>query len=68
MSKNSTSLNPLSLRIEEGTANKLKYIAWHDRKSNTDIYKQAFESLISEWEKKNGAITEDQLKEARIIK
>lgn len=62
-----TAKKPTTFRLEETLISKLKYIAWHSRKNNTDIYNEAIEDYIKKHEKKNGEITEADLKEARII-
>mgnify|MGYP003575217411 CR=1 FL=1 len=41
----------------EGDINKMKYIAWNDRKALKKAMSEALEDYISKWEKKNGAIT-----------
>ena len=45
---------PVNLRMDVDTANKLKYIAWHDRETFTDVMHAAAERQIKEFEKKHG--------------
>jgi pullulanase/glycogen debranching enzyme len=49
-------------KIPDNTLAKVKYIAWHDRVTLTDMVVKHFENDIAEFEKKNGAITDEQLK------
>lgn len=62
-----TSKKNVNFRQDVEIINKLAYIAWHDRETVTDIYNSLAEAHIKKWENKNGAITDKQLKEARII-
>lgn len=41
----------------EEAINKMKYIAWFDRKKDKGVYSEALEDYIGRWEKKNGSIS-----------
>lgn len=45
---------------------KLKYIAWHDRNNIKDNLGEAVTDFLKKWEKKNGVITDSQLKGAGL--
>lgn len=55
---------PTGIRFPEETLNKLKYIAWYERTTLTDRIIGIADEDINKWEKKNGAITPDQIKKA----
>ncbi len=57
-------LKQINFRLPEDLLQKLKYIAWHDRKSITDTYVEGITDQIKKFEKVNGAITEDQISKA----
>jgi len=52
------------LRFPDDLLNKLKYIAWFERETFTDKVISMTEAEIKSFEKKNGAITDDQIKKA----
>ncbi len=54
------------VRVTSELKNKMKYVAWHDRLSDTDLLTDLLEKAITTFEKKHGPITDEQLKEARI--
>lgn len=56
----------MPVRMPEDVLSKVKYIAWHDRETNTAVFIAACEALIKTWEKKNGGITDDMIKKAGI--
>jgi len=56
----------MSLRISTETMDKLKYIAWFDRESFTDLIIAMSEEKIKKFEKANGAITDELLEKAKI--
>lgn len=58
-------LKQLNFRVEEELVGKLKYIAWFDRESITDVYVKSTTEYIGRWEKKNGPITDELLKKAQ---
>lgn len=43
-----------SFYIDGKKFEKLKYIAFMDRKTQTEVYDEAFTDYIAKWEKKNG--------------
>ena len=43
-----------SMYIESVKLDKLKYISFMDRKTQTDVFDEAFSDYIAKWEKKNG--------------
>lgn len=55
------------IRFNEDLLNKLKYAAWHERVTLTEYITGACEKAIATFEKKQGGITDKELKEARII-
>ena len=54
------------IRFEEESLLKLKYIAWFDRTTVTDIIATETDAKIKDWEKTNGAITPKQIEDAKI--
>lgn len=58
---------PVNMRMQTELANKLKYIAWHDRETLTEIIHAAGLRVVKDFEKKNGEISEADLKKAKII-
>lgn len=56
------------IRVTSDVKSKAKYLAWFARLSDTDLITDMLTKEIAAFEKKHGAITEKQLKEARIIK
>lgn len=55
------------VKMESELKNKLSYAAWHDRESITDLVTEFINKKVAAFEKKHGVITEEQLKDARII-
>lgn len=43
-----------SMYIESGKLDKLKFISFMDRKTQTDVFDEAFSDYIAKWEKKHG--------------
>ncbi|MDB5200579.1 MAG: hypothetical protein JWO92_2542 [Chitinophagaceae bacterium] len=56
VNKTTTKAEKTSLYFREGVLDKLKYISFMERKSQTDIFDEAFNEYISRWEKKNGPV------------
>jgi hypothetical protein len=54
-----------ALRFKAEIHDKLKYIAWHERESFAAILEQAHALIIANFEKENGTITEDQIKQSQ---
>jgi hypothetical protein len=53
-----------TLKMEKGILDRISYIAWFDRRaSKKAVQEEALQSYIDKWEKKNGAITPEQIKE-----
>lgn len=55
-------------RLDKELHSKIKYISWHETTTVTSIVTSAIEKEVKAFEKKHGAITEQQLKDARIVK
>ena len=43
-----------SMYIDSAKFDKIKYIVFMDRKTQTDVFDEAFSDYITKWEKKNG--------------
>lgn len=57
------------VRFEASEFDKMKYILWYlqDGRSQNTYITEAVNDKIAAFEKKHGAITDEKLKEARII-
>lgn len=54
-----------SFRLKSLVRDKILYMAWYERENITDIVNKVLESEIAKFEKKNGVITDEQIKKAR---
>jgi hypothetical protein len=52
-------------KIQNEVLEKAKYIAWFERKTLTSKVEEFLENDISKFEKKNGLIAKDQLKQIK---
>ena len=52
------------IRMPNTTLKKAKYIAWFERETFSSRVINLIDNDITKWEKKNGAITESQIKQA----
>lgn len=63
--KEKTTSKAISMRIPEPLSDKLDYIAWHDRKDKAEIYRKAFEELVTKWESENHPITANKIEKSK---
>lgn len=55
------------MRLDAALLRKLKYIAWHDRRTFTTVLEMAAEAEIERWEALNQPITPEMLVNAKIV-
>ncbi len=55
------STKQVSMRLDDEIISKLKYVAWYERETITDVYTTLAEDRIKAFEAKNGPITAEQL-------
>lgn len=63
--KEKDTVKAFNARVPKSKLDKIAYIAWHDRKSQTAVFLQAIDDAVKKWETKNGAITEDMIKQSQ---
>lgn len=68
MAKEGTKDAQIIVKLRSEQKHKLAYLVWHGRTDITDLVTKHIDSKIAAFEKKHGEITEQQLKDARIIK
>lgn len=63
--KMTTELKQTGIRFPSEVLDKMKYIAWFDRRTVTNTIVIACEEYINEWESANDPITKDKMKKVK---